>query len=411
MQNGSFSRYLGGGTQTVEQWLPWDPANTKTTQVFDAANYFEQWTISGATRTKLQPLVSGGLWRPMTDFHRHRQVYSYHSGEATYAAWWGGGGWDTTPAQRFTGVSRLPFPTIGYDPVINPDGSGRDAPSNTVIRCGTELMLKVGANKTHYMDNLMTLRQTLKDPLEDIIRVTRALMAIRKGNLGGAAKALGITRNPFKETRHIANEWLRLQYGYLPTIQDIHDSIELFQKGLRKTTPLMSSVRNISDGGTMSHVDGDINSTHWTKIDINWKTKYKMKVYYSVEPSYLSNLNQMGLINPAEVAWELTPWSFVVDWFIPVGNFLEALTARAGVTFIDGCSAYKVVSDRHMTYMGYDSGALPLTNSFGITSHCESYTRRKLGGFPYPGFYYKSPFSSKHALNALALVRQLLGKV
>jgi len=119
----------------------------------------------------------------------------------------------------------------------------------------------------------------------------------------------------------------------------------------------------------------------------------------------------MGLINPAEVAWELTPWSFVVDWFIPVGNFLEALTARAGVTFIDGCSAYKVVSDRHMTYMGYDSGALPLTNSFGITSHCESYTRRKLGGFPYPGFYYKSPFSSKHALNALALVRQLLGKV
>jgi hypothetical protein len=32
----------------------------------------------------------------------------------------------------------------------------------------------------------------------------------------------------------------------------------------------------------------------------------------------------LGLADPLSVAWELTPWSFVVDWFLPVGDYLNA---------------------------------------------------------------------------------------
>lgn len=31
-----------------------------------------------------------------------------------------------------------------------------------------------------------------------------------------------------------------------------------------------------------------------------------------------------GLQDPLSVAWELLPYSFVLDWFIPVGNYLQA---------------------------------------------------------------------------------------
>ena len=34
---------------------------------------------------------------------------------------------------------------------------------------------------------------------------------------------------------------------------------------------------------------------------------------------------QLGLADPATVVWELIPYSFVVDWFIPIGSYLENL--------------------------------------------------------------------------------------
>jgi hypothetical protein len=41
----------------------------------------------------------------------------------------------------------------------------------------------------------------------------------------------------------------------------------------------------------------------------------------------------LGLLNPENVAWELLPWSFVVDWFIPIGQYLDA---RAITSCVNG---------------------------------------------------------------------------
>ena len=60
------------------------------------------------------------------------------------------------------------------------------------------------------------------------------------------------------------------------------------------------------------------------------------KLYYSVSNPWLYGLNSLGLINPLLVAWELTTLSFVFDWFIPVGTFLEALTSSVGIDYSHG---------------------------------------------------------------------------
>jgi hypothetical protein len=46
--------------------------------------------------------------------------------------------------------------------------------------------------------------------------------------------------------------------------------------------------------------------------------------------SRLAELQSFGVINPLSIAWEVVPFSFVVDWFIPIGATLEALTSTAG---------------------------------------------------------------------------------
>jgi hypothetical protein len=46
----------------------------------------------------------------------------------------------------------------------------------------------------------------------------------------------------------------------------------------------------------------------------------------------LWKLNQLGLINPASVAWELVPLSFIADWFGTIGLWLGGFTDFVGLS-------------------------------------------------------------------------------
>lgn len=50
----------------------------------------------------------------------------------------------------------------------------------------------------------------------------------------------------------------------------------------------------------------------------------------------LAQLGSHGLLNPAALAWELFPVSFVIDWFVPIGDFLGGLSTHFGMEFRDG---------------------------------------------------------------------------
>lgn len=50
--------------------------------------------------------------------------------------------------------------------------------------------------------------------------------------------------------------------------------------------------------------------------------------------------SQMGLTNPLAIAWELVPFSFVVDWFAGVGRVLDARSDFYGVSLLDAYHTY-----------------------------------------------------------------------
>jgi hypothetical protein len=59
------------------------------------------------------------------------------------------------------------------------------------------------------------------------------------------------------------------------------------------------------------------------------------------------NHRQFTLGNPAYLAWELIPYSFVVDWAIPIGDWLMSLDALFGVKKIEGVVTTKSVITCH----------------------------------------------------------------
>lgn len=82
----------------------------------------------------------------------------------------------------------------------------------------------------------------------------------------------------------------------------------------------------------------------------------RVKLWLKISNPQLSQLQQLGLTNPALVAWELVPFSFVFDWFISVGQYLQGITALHGVTILKAMQSYEehVVGGSVESFPGYN---------------------------------------------------------
>jgi hypothetical protein len=135
-----------------------------------------------------------------------------------------------------------------------------------------------------------------------------------------------------------------------------------------------------------------------------------MGLYYKMDQKMLATLSGLGLTSPVALAWELVPFSFVVDWFLPIGPMLGAFSAFQGLTFVRG---YKTYYTERTVFLNIDqtfSNADATWHEEGkIYGRRVSVTRVALTAFP--GAVrpvLKSPFSVIHAANAAALLVQLL---
>lgn len=125
--------------------------------------------------------------------------------------------------------------------------------------------------------------------------------------------------------------WLEYTYGWKPLVMDVHDSVALLNQKIL-VPGAKTSVRSTARFEE-SWVDRDYYFGQQTQ---HGSVKYSFAIVYDVESELKVVAARTGLTNPALIAWELMPWSFVIDWFVPVGDYLQSLTAFDGFTFTSG---------------------------------------------------------------------------
>lgn len=191
---------------------------------------------------------------------------------------------------------------------------------------------KVSDAKTNLAVTFAEMSKTSDLILDTARRIDRAYRAFRRGNFGVVAKELNITPG------RIHKNWLEYKYGWMPLLMDVKNSAEFLAQQNVGRSPRFSCKSTESQSGTEVEV---INVNTYgadppqyvplTKT-MKWTLSIKTKIWCELENPHLSAVQQLGLTNPALVAWELIPFSFVFDWFISVGDFLQAATALHGVT-------------------------------------------------------------------------------
>jgi len=185
-------------------------------------------------------------------------------------------------------------------------------------------------------------------------RIDRAYRAFRKGDLRGIANNLNIT------PKKLHKSWLEYKYGWMPLLMDVKGAAEFFAQQHVERPPKFKVTKRESI--TEQYRTVDMFPTYGGGADhedvTNAICNYDVRVTYWCELSYphLAALQQIGVTNPALVAWELVPYSFVFDWFIQVGDWLTALTAQNGVSVRRVC--YSTTED-----LKYSNSSPPTTRS------------------------------------------------
>lgn len=343
----------------------------------------------------------GTGWRPPKPYKRS-VIQAYHRGGSVSGDYAG-------KRSTFTGepANKSSWRNYNFNRVLNPYFYPKPN-SNDLSRANTEVLLKIKDQKVNYGEALAEARSTIAHLSKTARTLLRCFLYARKGKWTKVLKELKIQKGyKFKASKEVSGRWLELQYGWMPLMSDLSGTMELIQQGFRKDKYRFSAVREIKRPLTgydvMSPVAGNpLNHIVGSGVQIT-----KVKIYSEVRNSELHSLTQLGLTDPLQVAWALVPFSFVLDWFLPIGSFLEGLGATKGLDFVSGTCTV-AVKFRGTAYTQLNPSIIKNQTGYFVTDVAvEAMTRDILTTFPSPLLYYKSPFTTSHGLNALALFRQL----
>jgi hypothetical protein len=278
----------------------------------------------------------------------------------------------------------------------------------------TKALVKARDQKVNLALSLLEVHKTIDLVAGRVLQLYNGYKAARKGNLKKAAEHLGVSFHRKGKTQ--AKNWLELQYGWLPVLADIKGGYdELTRKTRNKGLQFKVTARD-----KVTHTSSDTQSVYG--FDISGEALYLCEAqaiyWFEVENEWLLTQSAIGLANPAEIVWELIPFSFVVDWVLPVGDYLAALTAQQGLRFLGGTHTFRTTVETTYTSHPWDPVLNP--NAWGgpqlitregtasVRMRNKTVQRYALGQKPWPDLpSFKNPISTGHALNALALLRSL----
>lgn len=159
----------------------------------------------------------------------------------------------------------------------------------------------------------------------DILSILRGM----RGHFGrNAMRACANTpirellRHPSRVFKKLGEEWMTYRYGIMPILYSCRDIMKTLDRGssveTRNSEVVVPRDLNVSLPGPDStyrrtRAEGDI--------------VIRGCIFQHFSSQEMSRLSGLG-INPFVTAWELIPYSFVVDWFINAGDYIAAKTTN-----------------------------------------------------------------------------------
>lgn len=260
---------------------------------------------------------------------------------------------------------------------------------------------RLGTKALNMIDMLRTRRETINMITENTWKIARALSNLRRGRFKQAARSLGIKRPKKPRGLDVPSRWLELQYGWLPLLGDIYAiGNELFRDPAFKVrTTFHDNVFNRTRTAS-SEPFGFLKST----FECRDHYRHTLVTRFTVTSDFVTTMDNIGVLNPSLVAWEAVPFSFIVDWFIPVGDWLSSLTALKGLKLEPTSYTRTLHRDAKRLFEYHRSTTSGVRASGVATDTVRTKSRIIYTNLPLPLPRFTNPLSLTHFANALSLI-------
>lgn len=229
-----------------------------------------------------------------------------------------------------------------------------------------------------------------------------------------------IQRDRRNARRNFPKSFLELQYGWKPLLSDLYGAAEALANrdvlGNRYTAHVTGRA---STRSTEEYVHECVYISPHPGFDVHVTKNVNVfvRLDYELGDIVLQTLSQLGVTNPLEILWERVPYSFVVDWLLPIGNWLSCLDAALGWDFKGGSMSTRktnegrggrcrMIQPVHPQYAATFSNQ---TEAQRYKHEVNEFHRKVYTSSPLPMVpHFRNPFTPGRTANALALLAQAM---
>lgn len=310
----------GIATMRWQAWFNNDPPHTDTTSDTSYPKEEEVITTEDVVTPNFKQRIAAGeiINNP---FHSLR-VKTRHP-KPTYHSHRGLG---LTVRDSYAWFGQLALANANRAPLMTYDNFPNAATKTAEVKDAAvqEAYANIDSSEILALATIAESRKTVDFFFDVLRRVYRIALAARRLNVKAIANELS--------PKELADRYMELRYAVRPLIYDATGLIAALEKDTRSINRqtargYASATESTSDTIT------DHTST-WACIADHQRTatytvSARAGVLSHVE---INQLQVFGVDQLLETGWELLPFSFIVDWFVNVGQAISAITPQAGMT-------------------------------------------------------------------------------
>lgn len=228
--------------------------------------------------------------------------------------------------------------------------------------------------------------------------------AARRGDIRTLKRLWGRGAGVRANLKRQGSNVLEYSFGWAPLVGDIVSACAVLGKGI--PPPYVKATQKVAYTNNTGWRDlGAVQRRETCTGFIQWSLRAYIRI---TDPDALL-VNELGLANPMSVAWELTPWSFVVDYFVNVSTYLGSVTDFVGLE-LDRSNKTFFAKETGLGTGKWDTVTPPSYNPYSYT--WERVQVQRTLTIPGPSLAFRLPWrmTVQRASTSIALLLQQLRK-